>query len=130
MSKTKTWEDRQAQAQKLREEVEPKLVLDGDAILVDERETFKDITEPYGWIAVEEAQLWARKVTRNWNGTKSEAIEYTVTGTVTGSSWCGALCCGVPVSKPREKYPKGSHQSFYWIKVEEWVEGQARHVAM
>jgi hypothetical protein len=68
--------------------------------------------QPYGWVKIKDCVVETRtnqEVDYN-NGRKLKDVTRTyVRGTVIASSWCGALWCGVPVSKPRtDRYPVGS----------------------
>lgn len=69
--------------------------------------------QPYGWVEMTDCVVETRTTieTRYDNGgqRQREVTRTYVRGTVTDSSYCGALLCGVPIAKATsDRYPVGS----------------------
>ncbi len=82
------------------------------------RTSFVSITEPYGWVELENVELLF------------DGRYYHARGTVVDSLWCGALVCGVPMVKTQPKHNPGETVTVYYITPESFARGSHTRVAM
>ena len=93
------------------------------------RKEFLSIEEPYGWIKLKDCTLYEYQQYGDAQYKNQIFTLYYVEGVVVDSSWCGALLCGNPISKAKEKYPKGSIQQIHYVNPSDFEQGKRRYIA-
>lgn len=96
-----------------------------------QRQVFTAITEPYGFVTFDaylrEVEVDNYVPNQGFEGKRKALL---AEGIILKSHWCGALCCGVPMTDDvHSRYPVGQPFSVE-VSQQQWDRGEKRTVAM